>query len=737
VDTARVTEEGALASLIKAGSISVMRAAVRALSARGYRWAPLGDKEGNYGLVNIGSDPGIAFVERITNAIDAVIEDAAERADPKFVAELESPREAVRALFAIPEGRLGPAVALDPALPGRVTVSLYDGASAGRPVLEVRDDGCGIAPDDAPATILNLAGSNKIAKPYLAGAYGQGGSTTFAFAPTGTIIASATDTSDLGVTVVRFRELDARRNKNGRYDYLVRADGSIGRLPRRETTRRGTVVRHLGYELTGYDGPGGLLTLARVALFDPILPFTIVDARGGAQRRIAYLGHFAELQCAEPDRVVYRQSVTVPFGPHGRDGVAAVHYWVLGEEDAALHPDPAHPIVLTNFGQTHGVEDRRFVVDALALPYLRNVLVVQIELDGLTPAVKRALLSTTRDRLKRGARTRELLAAVADALAEDEGLRACNAQRRQRLLAQRSAADQQRLRRRFATLLEKFRPGEEPAARNRAGAGTAEAAASGGAGDGAAQEPLRTLEHPTFVRIVHGEEPLELARERGTRVTLECDAPDGYLTRHAEARLVVVAAPFEAVEFVRVSDVRAGRMRAVVRAVGALDACGMLTARLTDATGTVLDDAAAFRIVAPPPPQPASTNGAARVRVPEIYEVYRAEWAQHGFEGRSVANVAESSDEYSIWVNMDNVHLQRLLAGIPYQETGLARMKTAFLVQVAFYAFLLHQSRERNGGLDPEALERYQSDELDRLAQTVISSIASVERLDSALFELT
>jgi len=71
----------------------------------GFVWLPLGEKEGNFGLVNIGSDPGFAFIERITNALDALIDGAARRAPPAIVAELSSPRAAVAALFAIPEGR--------------------------------------------------------------------------------------------------------------------------------------------------------------------------------------------------------------------------------------------------------------------------------------------------------------------------------------------------------------------------------------------------------------------------------------------------------------------------------------------------------------------------------------------------------------------------------------------------------------------------------------------------------
>ena len=100
----------------------------------------------------------------------------------------------------------------------------------------------------------------------------------------------------------------------------------------------------------------------------------------------------------------YAQSVQIPLQPIGANNIATAHYWVLTAPDPALHPDPRHPIVMTNFGQTHGVEDRRIIVDALRLPFLKNDLVVQIELDGLSPTVKRELFSTTRDRLKRGSR---------------------------------------------------------------------------------------------------------------------------------------------------------------------------------------------------------------------------------------------------------------------------------------------------------------------------------------------
>jgi hypothetical protein len=128
-----VTEPEALAALLGASTLAEAREAVRALTGSGaFAWRPLGDKEGNFGLVNIGSEPGLAFVERVTNALDAVVDLAAVAAAPEVRADLESPRDAARRLFAIPEGRL---THLDEAAAGelasRVVVRTQAGSARG------------------------------------------------------------------------------------------------------------------------------------------------------------------------------------------------------------------------------------------------------------------------------------------------------------------------------------------------------------------------------------------------------------------------------------------------------------------------------------------------------------------------------------------------------------------------------------------------------------------------------
>ena len=58
----------------------------------------------------------------------------------------------------------------------------------GQSSIVLEDCGIGQHPEDFPDTLLSLGGSNKISKPYLMGAFGQGGSSTFAYCPYSVIV---------------------------------------------------------------------------------------------------------------------------------------------------------------------------------------------------------------------------------------------------------------------------------------------------------------------------------------------------------------------------------------------------------------------------------------------------------------------------------------------------------------------------------------------------------------------
>jgi hypothetical protein len=730
--------------LVSAADSDQARALVAELERRGCTWVPLGGREGNFGLVNIGSDPGLAFVERITNAIDGVLERAARDAGSARAATLETPREAARELFGILDGRL--AALDDDAIEGlanSVMVTISDGSSAARPTLSVRDRGVGIAGDKMRTSILDLAGSNKLDKPYLAGAYGQGGSTTFGFTARGSIVASSPNGVDGAATFVRYSSLDPRKNKNGRYEYLVDRDGAVPRFNAAAVGfERGTLVRHFDFELPRHLGAiataDGLLGLASAALFDPVLPVTLIDERKRRRepRAVIFAGAARRLGRNLGD-IALHQTLSIPFGKRGRAGLVAIRYWLLAAREGAedVRPDERHVVFVTNFGQTHDAWPRSFAVDDLRMPFLKNALVVQVELDGLGAATKRELLSTTRDRLKRGSAFTVLYDAVRDALADERALVEANAERRRALLDRQRAADHEKLQRRFAELMKTFRPGQVPAAARAGHAAAAELSRdSGSSGEDAS--PLPTLEHPTFLRFAESND-LELPSGRALRVALESDAPDGYLSRYPDARVIAAPDPPLAVAFVRASDFRGGRARIVVRAEGDVGTKGILASRFTTASGDVLLATRPFAIVEAPAPIPSEGEGKAGIAVPKVYPVTRDRWPDHGFNEATVATVSESIDDFTIAVNVDNMHLHRLVESVAYQQTGLTRMRSAFVVQAAYYAFLLHREHDRSSkSIDSEVLEQYEIRELDRVAQTIVSSIASIERIDSAaLFE--
>jgi hypothetical protein len=223
-------EQELLTQLSKATGLKAATTIIRELERRFlYTWRPVGDNDANYGIINIGSDPGNALIERVTNAIDGVIEREALRqlGKGRRGSVPASPREAVEVWFRVPGGRvsnLGDPIKRQP-LADNVVVTLLDGDHRRRPSVMIRDRGVGLTPNLIPTTILSLSGTNKIDKPYLAGAYGQGGSTALAFSPEGTLFVSRRQpdllrdgqTEVVALTFARYEELDPAKNKNGRY----------------------------------------------------------------------------------------------------------------------------------------------------------------------------------------------------------------------------------------------------------------------------------------------------------------------------------------------------------------------------------------------------------------------------------------------------------------------------------------------------------------------------------------
>ncbi len=754
------TEREALINLAKSASLAEAEQAVEVLEKKcGYGWRPVGDNEANYGLINLGSDPGHALIERITNAIDGVIERESLRQARKSKQIPATPREAVEAWLGVPGGRvanLGDPAKRQP-LADNIIVRLLEGTHKRRPTVAILDFGVGLTATQMPKTILSLSASNKIDKPYLAGAYGQGGSTVLAFSPKGTLFVSRRQTDllpvgeqdEVAVTFACYEELDPAKNKNGRYAYLVNPRRNVPSIPAGElrSFKPGTLVVHFDLEIGQYAArltqlTGSLWWLLQNALFDPILPFWAEDHResllGKSTRpdRRTIAGNFTRLSDDKRDRVEHSDSVDVTLEHASGATSVRINYWVIKEREEGggqpidAYVDPYHPIAYTYFGQTHGTDERRFVAERLQLPYLAKFLILQVELDPLTPAARRDLLSSTRDRLKRTPFFEHMREAICIALSEDDELIRLNELRKEQILRRHSEKDREKMRERFAELLERLAPGVVPAPRGKGGEpGGREPSGS------SSREPLKPLptkDAPTFIRIANTRLPVPVRIDRHALLRLESDAPDAYLSSHIHARLALVSQPEGHVVLESRSDFRGGRARMafhVSERAKAGDA-GRLSVFLFTPKAEVFQDRANYRVEEPKQESTAGTNKRSHVKAPQPIPVTEDEWPTFSWHERSVAEVREDNEGGKIFVNMDNQHLLRLLRSGGYQETGLVRMKNNFLLYVAFFAwaqFVAQKGKETN--LDGAAFERYREEELDRAAQTVIHSIAAGSRL--------
>lgn len=579
----------------------------RELESQGYRWVPVGGEQTNARSIDLASESSRPVVERITNAIDALLEHR-RMANPEGPAP-ESPREGLERWFGASDGHISSLTEEQrQALANYIQVSLAESGHPKKPAVIVRDRGIGQHPDDMPTTILGLGESNKLDKYYLCGVYGQGGSTTYAWCDLSVIVSRrapelllADRQDEVGWTIVRYDT--PARSKNNVYLYLVRPDGSFPRLPASAAVEfePGTYVAHIAYELGKYAGRMTLVgyRLFNFLLFDPILPFWLEDERFSERRQIP--GNLSRLK--QSGHVEYPESYEVDSG----DLVGLrVRYWVMkikprtaGEKfsyylDSYLETERSpQTVVITLNGQVQGTMDKGFLKSNLGLSFLSNYLLVQVECDNLSLNMKRRLFVSTRERVREGEDRLELLRReVMQILWDDEHIQRLERERREQHLAVSDAGAEDRVRR----ILDRYIT-------------AAQIAESGEEGEGGTT-PVETYipnEPPTAVKIATPGEPLEFIPGEERTILIRCDGANDLLTRrHDRARLVVSLPMRSGIYVSRTGALRGGRLRVhlEVPAEATVGAEDLLQCTLELADGTTLTDQRTCAIVAPPPPPP-------------------------------------------------------------------------------------------------------------------------------------
>ena len=712
------------------------------------KWLPVGGRANNRGIIEVSANTGRALVERVTNAIDAVLDAEYVRHDGK--PPCDSPREAAEAWLQVPHEGLS---ALSPnqrrSLAKRVNVRLRKGDGPSKRIVDISDSGIGLSAEQFPTTILSLNESNKVTKKHLAGTYGQGGSATFASCEFSLLASRKQGSAQIAFTLVRYEPPPADAVKGGSYLYLVDELGSVLKSTADDALmERGTRCIHFGYDLTKYPsplGPNSVYGLLQQVLFDPVLPVWFDNVVHDYRRVIKGSRNALHGAVDDGDDKDSKLSYSMPMfyvslGNHGRAGI---EYWVLEPPEkarsrpTASYVDPLKPIIVTLNGQNQAEIPSRLVRKDAELPYLVQRLICHIDCNSLTPAALRSLFSSNREDARRGEVFEALEKELIRVLRSDDDLTRLNQEARDQRHRQEDHETEQTMRKEVARLLklQGFESvldagfaagGESPG--NKTGTKTR---------NRSAPKPIEMHEPPTYIKIVWGAEPIQFYPDQRRYIRVETDANSHYHhptdPLRSGVNLIVTGNGFS---LSGSTPLQGGRMRAVVTcdAKTSVGAKGELRVELRVPGKQTIFDTRPFLVV----DAPAAKQSAQHIVMPP-FKVLPVEgpddemWSTLGWPD-DITRVASSAerDAEGLVVYYSKVfpnflsHLNKLSSKDP---TLSSSFEARYKIWLAVHSLILDKEQSEiadNPKLDEKEIEEIEYSERCRVA-TLAAMFAAAE----------
>lgn len=587
-------------------------------------WVPVGGKPNNSGIINVASDPGRSLVERLTNSVDAVLELEHDIHNGK--PDCRTPREAASAWLGIPQdGLSGLTTRQRQQLADNVVIRMTLGEDRREArTVQVRDSGIGITPAQMRMTILSLNESNKWQKHYLAGTFGQGGSSTFAASTYTVIVSRHLEDPVVGFTVVKYHDLPAAQYKTGHYVYLVQNDAVLEATPPLEKFARGTQVRHFGYDLSSYSsplGPNSLYGLLNQTMFDPILPVWL-DSRVHNYRRVIKgsrnaLNGAIDDGDADAQKSKLSHSVRMFYVVLGEFGQLGVEYWVLDRPTKetripiAAFVNPRKPVILTLNGQNQDEMTSLLVRKDSELPYLTTRLICHIDCNQLTPEAKRMLFTSTREEGRSGVVRGMIQNELVRILKSDDELKRLNEEARRQGAQEQDQNAVQQMRKEVAKILKLQGINvNEVGGLNAAGEGDSEGTPSTHRPPHVPVAPIPLKEPPTYVRFVWDkDEEIPFYPEQRRYLRLETDAESRYHNpTHSSATNFIVSG--KGISIKGTTPLQGGRMRLIVEGDNKpkIGDVGMIRVEMTRQGMPTLFDERVYTIIETPPAKPTNTT---------------------------------------------------------------------------------------------------------------------------------
>ena len=712
---------------------------LKKIGANKILWENVGKRRNNLATINIGTDPAAGVTERITNAIDAVLEkEWKNQGEPEG---FSSPRKAAENWFGIEDGKISKIKSardkkIDD-LSDKVQVTLYDSGKDTKPTVEVRDKGIGLEPEDFSKTILDLNGSNKIGKLHLMGAFGQGGSTALAYNNYTIIISKPFFKKDerkkskVSFTIVRINPGDVDKDKHEWYEYMLdRKTGQPFTLEiDDETFEPGTLVRHILMDLGKYKGKittpsNSLWYLSHNYLFDPVIPFTISDRRKKRKDNRTVTGNNRLLTYTE--NLEYRNQATLTF----KTGKVTIYWWVLN----TLGKDPrdrikhyasiSNPIIITHNGQKQGTLGNGLIKNELRLPYLDRYLIVHIESDYLDNDSKRQLFSSTRESLKATAIVDELKKLTVDTLNEDDKLKQLDKDRKQRYFSKDDSQVLDSLKKRLARRINTYLQSS--------GSGTSVTSSSVGESSSAKKLPEIPIEDPPTFFEITSPSPKQVYANKSFSIKFKTDAHPNYVKK--PETFAAFIDPQSIGSYSGTADVKNGYGIAYFKTNEDADIGdkGEITLDLRPIGQKSLSSSVEIEVIERPEDSGKDENGknkSPNIRVDFIGEDHPF-YEESNWNENSVASVLSDQDEVVVYVSEENKNLQKLVERAQRKnDAAVQNIKNKYLEHISFHAFVLDKNNPEtiltkdDDEIPTESYEKIKESELRNASETVCGMI--------------
>jgi len=754
-------------------------------------WVPFGGTKNNHGIISMGSEPYDGVTERITNAIDAMIELHVEL-DPSLKKSID-PRGAVEKIYNLKGGNLRYAekeqIGL---LASNIKLKFLDGDEAKRPTIEIWDKGIGQHPSDFPSTLLSLNELYKVSKFYLIGAFGQGGQTSFANCKDGYgIIISRKHPNllhqeqkdEIGWSIVRYWDptTEDQMWKVGYYQYCI--DKNTKKVPAVNPDNiefafsHGTIIRLISYGLS--KGTSDVLQPANTAwsyisqsLFDPILPIRIYEGRERFQDKEKKKERNRPLPGLAPRlwRGGREEKVTIPIKNEylidlGKNGKIKINYWCLnpvavpGEriywrDIKKGYVSGNHAVFITLNGQRHGIESTTFLHDSVKLPYSSDYIIVQVDCDGLSNIAKKELVSTTRERLRNTEMKDLLFEEVATHLKNDRNILAFEKQQMDRIINATAFKETTKIRRLVGQYILQnkelsdflFNTGEnkiknETEKKEQPQPSPTEPEEEKKDDDEITVEELEIptlLLDPSFLKIANKKDPIPIEKGGSVLIRLETDVIDSYLDDENFSRLKFNTIK-NLIKEKSHSKLRNGKISYYLYGPTSVrvNTKDRVKFELELQNGTSLVAEREILCIEPRPRK--KIKETTKLPEPKILPLSRKDelWNANGYDEKSVGEIWLKDKNSAILVSIENANLLNALKKI--DESMIESTKARYVAAIAYYLLLKEvdmkkKAQTKSSFIDVEKenidnVDPKASPELQRLAKTVSVLVLPIENV--------